>query len=389
MLKKLEQSGFVYLDSAATSLTPQPVIDAMQRYYTEQRVTIHRGAYPQAREVAEAYEAVRSRTAAFIGASSASEIVFTKSATEALNLVAWGWAAQHVRSGDEILVSVMEHHANFVPWQQLARRTGAVVNIVPLDPEHAGLDMNALRALLSGNVRLVAVTGMSNVTGASPPLAEIADLVHDVGAVLVVDGTQMVAHQEVRLRDLNCDFLAFSGHKLCGPTGVGVLYGRSELLEAMNPLNYGGDMILSVSEKRSVLLDPPRRFEGGTPNIAGVLGFGEALEFLGSLGIHKIRMHESDLSERLLRACAASSSIEIINRDDSSSPGGILSFVPRRDSPQELLGRLEQAGIMLRSGKLCAHPLIRSLGHSTVLRVSFGPYTSPQELAVFIDLVGA
>lgn len=385
MLSKLTDSGYTYLDSAATSLTPQPVIDAMQRYYAEQRVTIHRGGYPQARELAEAYEFVRSQTAAFIGASRASEIVFTKSATEALNLVAWGWAAPRLKEGDEILVSGMEHHANFVPWQQVARRSGARVCVIPIDPATGNIDMNALREMLSAKVRVAAVTGMSNVNGAEPPIAEIADLVHDCGGTVVVDGTQLVAHKATRLRELGCDFLAFSGHKLCGPTGVGVLYGRQELLEATNPLLYGGDMILTVTEKRSTFQDPPRRFEGGTPNIAGVLGLGAAIEFLNELGMTRIERHERSLAARLREICTTAPYLELLSAPVEAFSSGIVSFAPRETRPNAVLEILEKNGLMVRAGKLCAHPFLNMLGTKNVIRASCGPYTSASD----IDAVAA
>lgn len=387
MLSKLKDTGYVYLDSAATSLTPQPVIDAVSRYYSEQRVTIHRGGYPQARELAEAYESVRSRTAAFIGASRASEIVFTKSATESLNLVAWGWAAPRLKAGDEILVSGMEHHANFVPWQQIAKRTGAGLRVIPIDPQTGNIDMSAFRSMLSAKVRVAAVTGMSNVTGAEPPLAEIAELIHDCGGVVVVDGTQLVAHRVTRLRELGCDFLAFSGHKLCAPTGVGVLCGKQELLQTMTPLLYGGDMILTVSEKRSTFQDPPRRFEGGTPNISGVLGLGAAIDFLGDLGMERIAQHEHSLAHQLIKICAKSPYVELVRAPEVPVLAGIVSFTPVETRQNEILELIESAGVMVRAGKLCAHPFLNLIGSTNVIRASCGPYTSSSDIDALADVL--
>lgn len=391
MLSKLKDSGYVYLDSAATSLTPQPVIDAISRYYSEQRVTIHRGGYPQAQEVEHAFEQVRAGVAAFIGAGSSSEIVFTKSATEALNLVAFGWAAQRLKPDDEIVVSEMEHHANFVPWQQLAKRHGFVLKVAPVLAVDGCIDMQEFERLLSPKVRLVAVTGMSNVTGVRPPIREIADRVHAIGARLVVDGTQLVAHEAVSMRELGCDFLAFSAHKMCGPTGTGVLFGRRELLEEMRPTIYGGDMVLRVSGKRSVFQDAPRRFEGGTPHIAGVLGLGAAIKFLSELGMAQVAAHERLLTQQLLQNLALIPSVRLVGASPATVHSGVVSFVPADEESDvfSFSDSLGSHGVMLRSGKLCAHPYIAALGFSQIIRASFGLYTSTSDIDTLTSILSS
>ncbi|MBI5221312.1 MAG: aminotransferase class V-fold PLP-dependent enzyme, partial [Candidatus Magasanikbacteria bacterium] len=292
--RRVNGKRLVYLDNAATSQKPKAVLEALQKYYTTMNANIHRGVHTLAEESTSAYEAVREKTAKFLGAKSAAEIVFTKNATESINCVAVSWGKKNIKKGDEVIVSAFEHHANLVPWQELCRETGAVLKIIPLTEDFL-LDIEGFQKLLNLNTKLVCVTGMSNVTGSIVPVKQITELAHTVGAKVLVDAAQSIVHSQTNVQNIDCDFLAFSSHKMLGPMGVGVLYIKENLIAAMSPYMYGGDMIETVEQYSSKYKTDYAKFEAGTQNVADVIAFGAALDYLKKVGIGKIEKHDREL----------------------------------------------------------------------------------------------
>jgi cysteine desulfurase/selenocysteine lyase len=373
----------VYLDSAATSQKPRAVIDALTDYYERHNANIHRGVYELAEEATAMYESARRTLAAFVGAEDPSCIVFNRGTTESVNLVAHGFARKVLREGDEILLSEVEHHSNLVPWQFAARETGARLRFIPL-AEDGTLDLSGLDSLLTPRTKMVALTGMSNVLGVMPPIARIADAAHAVGARILVDGAQMVPHSPVDVRRLGVDFLTISGHKMLGPTASGGLYGRRELLDAMDPFLGGGEMILRVELESSTFKEPPHKFEAGTMNIAEEIGLAVAVEYLTNLGMDAVRAHEQELTryaiDRLTDAGAT-----VFGPDDVHLRGGAVSFAFRDIHPHDLAQVLDQEGVCIRAGHHCAQPLMRILGVPATARASFYVYNTPREVDALID----
>ena len=375
----------VYLDSAASSQKPEVVIEAMNNYYRTINANVHRGAYEIAAQATEAMEQARARLATFIGASSANEIVFTKNATESFNLIARSWGGQNLGPNDVVLISDMEHHANIVPWQILSAEKGFEVRWIPLTSD-GHLDLTQLDRLLNG-VKMVSITAMSNVLGTLNPIREIADKAHSVGALMTVDGSQYVPHLPTNVVELGADLLCFTGHKMCGPTGVGVLWGRAEVLEAMPPFLGGGEMILDVRHDGFTPNELPHKFEAGTPPIAEIIGLGAAVDFLDSLGMSDVRQHEIDLTDYALRVLndRYGEEITIHGPSNASERGGVLSIQYRDVHPHDLSQVLDQRGICVRAGHHCAKPLMRELGVGATARASLYVYNDQGDIDALVE----
>ena len=377
--RQVHGKPLVYLDSAATSQKPRAVIDALTRFYTEHNANIHRGIHCLAEEATVQFERTRQHTARFIGARSARTIVFTRNATESVNLVAHGWGRRNVREGDEILVTQMEHHSNLVPWQMLAKEKGARLRHIPVTPD-GRLALDELPTLLNERTRLVAVTAMSNALGTINPVKEIIQEAHRKGAVVLVDGAQSVPHGATNVAELDCDFLVFSAHKMLGPTGVGVLYARKEILEKMDPFLGGGEMILEVWDDRATYNEIPNRFEAGTPNVADVVAFDAALAYLEGLGMANVREHERRLVAYALKRFQEQTDIQLYGPADPGARGGVVSFNFKDIHPHDVGTILDQEGIAVRAGHHCAQPLMRRFGISGTCRASFYIYTTEDEV---------
>ncbi len=370
----------IYLDSASSSQKPTVVIEAMNDYYRTINANVHRGAYEIAAQATEAMERARARLATFIGAPSANEIVFTKNATESFNLIARSWGGDNLGPGDVVLISDMEHHANIVPWQILLAEKGFELRWIPLTSD-GHLDLSQLDRLLDG-VKMVSVTAMSNVLGTLNPIREIADRAHSVGALMAVDGSQYVPHLPTDVVELGADLLCFTGHKMCGPTGVGVLWGRTELLEAMPPFLGGGEMILDVRRDGFTPNELPHKFEAGTPPIAEIIGLGAAVDFLESLGMSNVRQHEIDLTDYALRVLndRYGEELTIHGPSNASERGGVLSIQYQDVHPHDLSQVLDQRGICVRAGHHCAKPLMRELGVGATARASLYVYNDEADI---------
>ncbi len=381
--RPVDGKPLVYLDSAATSQKPRVVLEALQRYYEEYNANVHRGLYRIAERATLAYEEARGKVASFVGGRP-EELVFTRGTTEAINLVAYSYGDAHVRPGDEILVTEMEHHSNLVPWQLLAQRRGAKLRFLPVRPEDGTLDLDALDRCLTERTRIVAVTHQSNVVGTINPVRFIAERAHAVGAVVVVDGAQSVPHMPVRVDELGCDFLAFSGHKMCGPTGIGALWGRQDLLEAMPPFHGGGEMIERVELERSTYKPPPHRFEAGTPNIADAIALGVAVDYLRSLGMEAIREHEKVLVRYALAQLAEVPGVRVYGPKDPESRGGAVAFSLEGVHPHDVAQVLDGEGVCVRAGHHCAQPLHRALGVQATARASVYLYNTPEDIDALV-----
>jgi cysteine desulfurase / selenocysteine lyase len=383
----------VYLDSGATAQKPQSVIDAEVDFYRLHNAAAHRGAHQLAEEATDLFEGARAKVAAFIGAS-AQEVVFTKSATESLNLIAYAMGNApirnrfHLSAGDEIVVSQMEHHANLIPWQQLAARTGAILRWFDVTPE-GRLDLSQIPQLITAKTKVVALTHQSNVLGTINPLAEIVAAAHAVGAVVVLDACQSVPHMKVDVAQLDVDFLAFSGHKTVGPTGVGIMWGRSALLEELPPFLTGGSMIADVSMTSATWAPAPAKFEAGVPNMAQAVGLGAAVDYLSAIGMDVIAQHEHMLTEDLLGKLLNIEEVAVVGPLTMESRGGALSFTVAGIHPHDLGQFLDSQGIAVRTGHHCAWPLTRSLGVPATTRASLYLYNTIEDNDALIDGVEA
>ncbi len=376
----------VYLDNAATSQKPAEVIQTVCEYYGTCNANVHRAFHYLAEEATRRYEDVRRRAATFFGAATPREVVFTRGTTESINLVAWGWGRKFLRPDDAIVLTEMEHHSNLVPWQLIAAATGARLRFVPVTPEGT-LDLDALdRLLADGRVRMVAVTHASNVLGTVNPVAEIARRAHRAGALCLVDGAQSAPHLPISVRDLDCDFYACSGHKMYGPTGVGLLIGRTPILEAMNPFMGGGEMIDRVELEHSTWAEIPHKFEAGTPNISAVIGLGAAIAYLERADRAAILAWEEHLTDAALQALAALPGVRLFG----SAPQrlGVISFTVDGVHPHDLAQFLDGEGIAIRAGHLCCQPLMRRLGVPAVSRASLALYNMPADLDRLVAAIG-
>jgi cysteine desulfurase/selenocysteine lyase len=375
----------VYLDNAATSQKPDSVIEATTEYYEEYNANVRRGVHALSYKSTEAYESARAKVARFIGAAGPDEIVFTRGTTESINLVAATLGAEILREGDEILLTALEHHANIVPWQMIAQRRGAKVVAAPL-AENGDVDFEFFRGLLNERTRIVAFAHISNAIGTVNPVMEMTRLAKEAGAFVLIDGAQAVHHMPVNVQAIGCDFYAFSGHKMYGPTGIGILYGRAEVLDSMPPFQGGGDMIASVSFEKTHFAPPPQRFEAGTPNIAGVVGLSAAIDFIESLGIENIVKHEALLmrsAESLLKEALG---VAVIGNPKQRV--GAISFTVKNAHPHDVGTVLDHEGIAVRAGHHCAQPLMQALELPATVRASFAVYNDAQDLAALKSALG-
>jgi cysteine desulfurase / selenocysteine lyase len=380
----LDREGLVYLDSSATSQTPRAVIDAMDDYYEAHRASVHRGVYPLQVEATELFEGARDRIARFVNWG-ARETIFTRNVTEALNLVAYSWGTANLGPGDRVVVTEMEHHSNLVPWQLLCERTGATLDWVPVDDD-GRLRLEVLGELLGrGDVRLLALAHVSNVVGTINPIAEIVARAHEAGAVVVVDGAQAIPQLPVDLRAIDADFYGWTGHKAYGPTGVGVLHGRRELLDAMPPFLTGGHMIASVSMESSRWAETPAKFEAGTSNIAEVIGLGAAIDFVAGIGMDAVREHESDLTGYAIERLSAVPDVAIQGPLDAADRGALVSFTVAGVHPHDVAEILGAQGVCVRAGHHCAQPLMKRFGVGATSRASFGVHNTREDVDRLID----
>ncbi len=376
----------IYFDSAATSQKPRAVIDTLRRYYEHENANVHRGLHTLSSRATEAYEKSRRCVAEYIGAASADEIVFTRGTTESINLVAQSWGGKFIREGDVILLTVMEHHSNLVPWQLLAERTGAELRFVPVrDDGTLGLDQ--LSSLLTPEVKLFAFTHISNSLGTINPVAELCEKAHAVGALTLVDAAQSAGHLPINVQELGCDFLAFSGHKMCGPTGIGVLYGRAEILDSMPPWHGGGEMIVSVRLEKSMFKKAPHRFEAGTPNIAGAIGLAAAIDYLEQIGRPLIFEHDTQLARYAAERFTELPGMRILGPTEER--GALVGFVMDAAHPHDLTTFADQYGLALRGGHHCNQPLMRRFGVSGTTRASFYFYNTTHEIDRMIEILHA
>lgn len=373
----------VYLDSAATSQKPQQVIDALSDFYAHHNANVHRGVYALAEEATAMFESARAKLAAFIGAPDPATIVFNRGTTESVNLVAHAYGRKFLKEGDEIVLSELEHHSNIVPWQFCARATGATLRYLQAD-DNGSLDLSHLDGVITDRTKIVAVTGMSNVLGTLLPLRELVDAAHAVGAVILVDGAQLVPHAQVNVAELDLDFLTISGHKMCGPTASGGLYGRRELLEAMDPFLGGGEMINEVFHDHATWNEIPFKFEAGTPNIAQEVGLGAAIDYLEALGMDAVRDHEKEITAYAI-ARLQDAGARVFGEADVELRGAAVSFSYKDMHPHDLATILDEQGVCVRAGHHCAQLLMRRLGVPATTRASFYIYNTKEDVDALVD----
>lgn len=371
----------VYLDSAATSQKPLPVIEAIDNYYRQYNSNVHRGVHTLGTKATDAYEGAREKVRRFVGAASTEEIIFTRGTTTAINLVAASYGRANVCEGDEIVITYMEHHSNIIPWQQVAKQTGATLKYIPLQPDGT-IRLEDVEQTVTPNTKIVAIMYVSNVLGTINPVKEIAQIAHKNGAVVVVDGAQSTPHMKVNVQELDCDFYAFSGHKMCGPTGIGVLYGKKRLLEQMEPVEFGGEMIDFVGLYESTWKELPWKFEGGTPIIAGAIGLGAAIDFLEQVGLDHIAEHEHRLAQYALEQLATIDGLTIYGPKERA---GLVTFNIDGVHPHDVATVLDAEGIAVRAGHHCAQPLMKWLNVTATARASFYLYNTEEEVDALVS----
>ncbi len=382
---ELEAHGkpIVYLDSAATSQKPRQVIDRIVRFYESENANVHRGLYELGERATAAYEGARETVRRFIGARSTRSVIFTRGTTESINLVRYTWARENVREGDEVVVTEMEHHSNLIPWQMLIAETGATLRVLPIDNVEHKLRMDLLGEVITDKTKLVCVGLMSNVLGTINPVRELADAVHAVGGRILVDAAQAAPHLKFDVNELDCDFLAFSAHKMCGPTGAGILYGREDLLEAMPPFHGGGEMIREVWSDRATWNELPYKFEAGTMNIAQQVGLAAAIDYLEGLGMDQVREHEIDMARYAMEKLNEMGAI-IYGPKKAEERGGVVSFGLQDVHPHDMATIVDQEGVCIRAGHHCAQPLMRCLGVPATARASFYIYNTHEDVDALI-----
>ena len=369
----------VYLDSAATSQKPAAVIEAIEEYYRGFNSNVHRGVHTLGTKATDAYEGAREKVRKFINASSTEEIIFTRGTTTSLNTVAKSYGSANIKEGDEIVISYMEHHSNIIPWQQLAKEKGAVLKYIPLQ-EDGTISLEDVRATITDATKIVSVMQVSNVLGVINPVKEIAKIAHEHDAIMVVDGAQSTPHMKVDVRDLDCDFFALSGHKMVGPTGIGVLYGKKELLEKMEPVEFGGEMIDFVGLYESTWKELPWKFEAGTPIIAGAIGLGAAIDFLEEIGMDQIEQHEHKLAAYAIEKLSEVEGLTIYGTKDPEKRAGVVTFNINDVHPHDVATVLDADGIAVRAGHHCAQPLMKWLDVSSTARASFYLYNTEEDI---------
>lgn len=379
--RKVKGKDLVYFDNAATSQKPQSVVDAISNYYSTYNANIHRGLHTLADEATAAYEESRVSVKQFIGASTHEEIIFTKGTTEGINLVASSWGRANLNPGDEIIISTLEHHSNIVPWQMIAEERGASIKVIPID-DNGVLDINAFKKLLNEKTKIVSIIHVSNALGVINPVEEIISLAHQNGSLVMLDGAQSVVHLDIDVQKLDCDFMVFSGHKIYGPTGVGVLYGKKALLEAMPPYQGGGEMIKEVTFEKTTYNELPFKFEGGTPNIADVIALKTAIDFINQQGKSRMCVYEETLLTYATDKLKSIEGLKIIG--DVPNKVSVISFIIDGVHPQDLAILLDNQGIAVRTGHHCAQPLMKRLGIVGTTRASFAPYNTIAEIDILI-----
>lgn len=374
----------VYLDSAATSQKPFQVIEALDKYYREYNSNVHRGVHTLGTKATDAYEGAREKVKKFINAKSIEEIIFTRGTTTSINTVASSYAKANLREGDEIVITYMEHHSNIIPWQQVAKHTGATLKYLPLQ-EDGTISLDDVRATITASTKIVSITRVSNVLGVINPIKEIAQIAHQNGAIMVVDGAQAAPHMKIDVQDLDCDFLGFSGHKMCAPTGIGVLYGKKHLLENMEPVEFGGEMIDFVDLYDSTWKELPWKFEGGTPIIAGAVGLAAAIDFLEEIGLENIEAHEHNLAAYALDKMSSIEGIRIFGPMDPAKRAGLVTFNLADVHPHDVATVLDAEGIAVRAGHHCAQPLMKWLKQSATARASFYLYNTENDIDKLVE----
>ena len=384
LARQVHGKPLVYLDNAATSQKPRSVIQTLVDYYEGYNSNVHRGVHTLSMEATDRYEEARDKVARFIKAETSESIIWTRNTTEAINLVANTWAADQIKAGDEIVLTQMEHHSNLVPWQKVAAEKGAVLRFFPL-AEDGTLDLEDVDSIITPRTRLLSMVHMSNSLGTINPVKRLAGKAREVGAAVLIDGAQSVPHMPMDVEDLDCDFLAFSGHKMLGPTGVGVLYVKRDVLEHMEPFLRGGEMVLEVSYEGATWNDLPMRFEAGTPNIADAIALGAAVDYLEELGMDNIRQHEIQLTAYALEAFRELEELDVFGPRDTEARGGIVSFHSSDVHPHDIGTVLDRQGIAIRTGHHCTMPLMRTLGVAATARASFYIYNTEEEVDLLVD----
>ncbi|EJR00272.1 MULTISPECIES: cysteine desulfurase SufS [Bacillus] len=379
--QKVNGKQLVYFDSAATSQKPIQVIETLERYYKEYNSNVHRGVHTLGTKATDAYEGAREKVRKFINAKSMEEIIFTRGTTTALNTVAASYGLDNVKEGDEIVISYMEHHSNIIPWQQVAKKTGATLKYLPLQPDGT-ISLEDVRQTVTPNTKIVSIMHVSNVLGTINPVKEIGAIAHENGAIMIVDGAQSAPHMKVDVQDLNCDFYALSAHKMCGPTGVGVLYGKKELLNNMEPIEFGGEMIDFVDLQESTWKELPWKFEAGTPIIGNAIGLGAAIDFLEEIGLHNIEKHEHELAQYALERLSEVDGVTIYGPKHRA---GLVTFNIDEVHPHDVATVLDVEGIAVRAGHHCAQPLMKWLKASSTARASFYLYNTKEEIDTFVE----
>lgn len=377
--QKIKDETLVYLDNAATSQIPKFVEEKVRDFNEKERANVHRGVHALGLRATNQYESSRQKVANFIGANNAKEVIFTSGCTDSLNLVAASFGEQNIQAGDEILVSIMEHHSNLLPWQQLAKRKQAKLNFIEINSDGL-LDIENLKSKINSKTKIVALTHVSNVLGTINPIKELTDLAHEKGAIVVVDGAQAVGHFPIDVAELNVDFYAFSGHKVFAPTGIGVLYGKKDLLDKMPPYRLGGEMIANVTREGATWAEVPYKFEAGTPNIAGAIGLGAAIDYLQSLNFELIQKHEQELTSYALAKLKNVSGLTIYGSQKSNGRIGVISFNLKNIHPHDLATALDLDGIEVRAGHHCAQPLMASLDTESTVRASLSIYNTKDDI---------
>ncbi|MDV5069369.1 cysteine desulfurase SufS [Bacillus sp. W1] len=379
--QKVNGKQLVYFDSAATSQKPIQVIETLESYYKEYNSNVHRGVHTLGTKATDAYEGAREKVRKFINAKSMEEIIFTRGTTTALNTVAASYGLENVKEGDEIVISYMEHHSNIIPWQQVAKKTGATLKYLPLQPDGT-ISLEDVRQTVTPNTKIVSIMQVSNVLGTINPVKEIGAIAHENGAIMVVDGAQSTPHMKVDVQDLNCDFYALSAHKMCGPTGIGVLYGKKELLNNMEPIEFGGEMIDFVDLQESTWKELPWKFEAGTPIIGNAIGLGAAIDFLEEIGLHNIEKHEHELAQYALERLSEVDGVTIYGPKHRA---GLVTFNIEDVHPHDVATVLDVEGIAVRAGHHCAQPLMKWLKASSTARASFYLYNTKEEIDTFVE----
>lgn len=386
LFQEVNDEPLVYLDNAATSQKPKQVIDSLVHYYEHDNANVHRGVHTLAERATSSYEASREKVRHFIKAKSTKEVLFTRGTTTAINWLSRSYGDANVSAGDEILISQMEHHSNIVTWQELAKRQGAKLIYVDLTPE-GELDVEDFKAKINEKTKIVSLAHASNVLGVVNPIKELTELVHEVGAVIVVDGAQAVPHMSVDVQDLDADFYAFSGHKMCGPTGIGVLYGKQNLLEKMEPIEFGGEMIDFVYHDHSTWTELPWKFEAGTPNIAGAIALGSAIDYLTEIGMDNIHQHEQELVEYVFPKLKAIEGLTIYGPQDPKKHTGVIAFNIDGVHPHDTSTALDMEGVAVRAGHHCVQPLLTYLGVQSTARASFYFYNTKKDADRLVEAI--